>query len=305
MYNQEYENQVRLLLFCLPLLKEVSRLALKGGTAINFFIRDMPRLSVDIDLTYLPIGESREVAVANIQDDLKKLKKLIELRVAGSVVTPYIKNETILRLIVRHKGTQIKIEPSFIVRGALYEPISVNLCDRAKNEFETSAAGISMLSIPEVYAGKICATLNRQHPRDLFDVRNLLNDQGITEEIRRAFVVYLAGDARPMHELLNPNLLDIETVFKREFHRMTVDDVRLEELLKVRDTLIQKISEDLTLNERQFLLSMKLGEPEWNLLPFKNLNKLPALQWKLINVRKIDKTKHQKMVDKLKVALGL
>ena len=139
----------------------------------------------------------------------------------------------------------------------------------------------------------------------MFDVRDLLNDQGITEEIRQAFVVYLAGDARPIHELLNPNLLDIKTVFKREFHRMTVDDVKLEELLKIRDTLIQKIATDLTTNERRFLLSMKLGEPEWNLLPFKNLDKLPALQWKLINVRKMDKVKHQKMVDKLKAVLGL
>jgi len=115
----------------------------------------------------------------------------------------------------------------------------------------------------------------------------------------------LAGDARPMHELLNPNLLDIKTVFKREFHRMTVDDVKLEELLKVRDTLIQKIATDLTTNERKFLLSMKLGEPEWNLLPFKNLDKLPALQWKLINVRKMDKAKHERMIDKLKMVLGL
>ena len=56
----------------------------------------------------------------------------------------------------------------------------------------------------ELYAGKLCAALDRQHPRDLFDVHILLKGAGVASPIRRAFTVYLAAHNRPMHELLQP-----------------------------------------------------------------------------------------------------
>ncbi len=306
MYSKEYEKQVRLLLQCLPLLEEVDRFALKGGTAINFFLKNMPRLSVDIDLTYLPI-EPREETFANMQSDLKKLGNLIEQRVSDSRVSTQVAQNTghVVRLLVYANGTQIKVEPSFVVRGTLYPPERLNLCKRAEDEFEMSVKNVKTLSSSEIYAGKICAALNRQHPRDLFDIHVLLNEQGITDKIRQALVVYLAGDARPLSEMLRPNLLDIEATYQRQFHRMTMEEITLDELLTAREKLIQKISEELTLNERKFLLSIKLGEPQWDLLPFKNLEQLPSLQWKLINIKKMDKNKHQKMVGKLKDILDL
>jgi len=306
MYSKEYDKQVRLLLQCLPLLEKLDRFALKGGTAINFFLKNMPRLSVDIDLTYLPI-ESREETFANMQKDLKKFGNTIQKTVPNSRISMQIAQKTghVVRLLVYANGTQIKVEPSFVVRGALYPPEYLDLCERAENEFEMSVKNVKTLSSSEIYAGKICAALNRQHPRDLFDIYVLLNEQGITDKIRQAFVVYLAGDARPLHEMLQPNLLDIEAIYQRQFHRMTMEDITLNELLTARAKLIKKISEELTLNERKFLLSIKLGEPQWDLLPFKNLEQLPSLQWKLINIKKMDKNKHKKMVDKLKEVLGL
>jgi hypothetical protein len=191
------------------------------------------------------------------------------------------------------------------MRGTLYPPEYLDLCQRTENEFEMSVKNVKTISSSEVYAGKICAALNRQHPRDLFDIHLLLKEQGITKATRQAFVVYLAGDSRPLHEMLQPNLLDITTTYQQQFHRMTIEKISLKELLAARETLIQKISEDLTLNERKFLLSMKLGEPQWGLLPFKNLEQLPSLQWKLINIKKMDKIKHQKMANKLKAVLEL
>ncbi|HCU05733.1 MAG TPA: hypothetical protein DIC51_05560 [Coxiellaceae bacterium] len=306
MYSKEYEKQVRLLLQCLPLLEELDRFALKGGTAINFFLKNMPRLSVDIDLTYLPI-EPREETFANIQSDLKKFGDFIKQAIPNSRVSFQILPQTrqVVRLLVYANETQIKIEPSFVIRGTLYSPEYLNLCERAENEFEMSVRQVKTLSSSEIYAGKICAALNRQHPRDLFDIYVLLNEQGISDPIRQAFVVYLAGDARPFHEMLQPNFLDIESTYQRQFHHMTRNDIALDELLETRKRLVHKISEELMLNERKFLLSMKLGEPEWDLLPFKNLEQLPSLQWKLINIRKMDKKKHAKMVDKLKSALKL
>lgn len=75
-FQEIYKNQVSLLLEVLPVLNEFKCFALKGGTAINLFIHDMPRLSVDIDLTYLPI-ESRDVFLSNIETKLLKMKRLI------------------------------------------------------------------------------------------------------------------------------------------------------------------------------------------------------------------------------------
>ena len=66
-FQEVYKNQVALLLEVLPVLNDFKCFALKGGTAINLFIHDMPRLSVDIDLTYLPI-ESRDIFLQNIQE---------------------------------------------------------------------------------------------------------------------------------------------------------------------------------------------------------------------------------------------
>jgi predicted nucleotidyltransferase component of viral defense system len=235
------------------------------------------------------------------------LRNLIEKTIPNSRISMQVAQNTghVVRLLVYANGTQIKVEPSFVVRGTLYQPEYLDLCRQAEDEFEMSVKSVKTLSSSEIYAGKICAALNRQHPRDLFDIHVLLNEQGITDKIRQAFVVYLAGDARPLHEMLSPNLLDIETTYRRQFHRMTMEEISLDKLLAARENLIQKISEELTLSERKFLLSIKLGEPQWDLLPFKNLEQLPSLQWKLINIRKMDKAKHRKMVDKLKDVLGL
>lgn len=54
MISEPYRAQMDLLLQVLPLVAKEESFALKGGTAINLFVRDMPRLSVDIDLTWLP-----------------------------------------------------------------------------------------------------------------------------------------------------------------------------------------------------------------------------------------------------------
>ncbi len=71
-----YKRQVALLLDILPEVAKETCFALHGGTAINLFIRDMPRLSVDIDLTYLPL-ESREASLKNISDALSRIRDYI------------------------------------------------------------------------------------------------------------------------------------------------------------------------------------------------------------------------------------
>ncbi len=64
---------------------------------------------------------------------------------------------------------------------------------------------IPVLSFADLYGGKICAALDRQHPRDLFDIKLLSEARGLNEEVSQAFVIYLASHNRPMSELLSPN----------------------------------------------------------------------------------------------------
>jgi len=71
MARERYMRQVALLVRTLPYIARHEAFALKGGTAINLFYRDMPRLSVDIDLTYLPLtaGETLGAAASSALAD--------------------------------------------------------------------------------------------------------------------------------------------------------------------------------------------------------------------------------------------
>jgi hypothetical protein len=141
--------------------------------------------------------------------------------------------------------------------------------------------------VEEIYASKLVAALDRQHPRDLFDVLGLFEDGGITPRMRRAFVVYLAGHNRPMHELLPPNRKALQPAFENEFVGMTRDPVTLESLETVRERLITELPQSFDDKERRFLLSMKSLQPDWSLLELPDIERLPALQWKLRNLEKL------------------
>lgn len=233
MYNEVYVEQVKLLLRCLPALRQSSVFALKGGTAINLFFRDLPRLSVDLDLTYVPLA-ARDESIHQIQTELQSLKKSIEQDNHDTQVYERRsqKSNHILKLLVSHKNVTVKIEPNFILRGALF-PIELHtLHNTVVNEFSLFVDQVPILCKEEVFAGKICAALNRQHPRDLFDIKYLLEREGISEKIRQAFVIYLASSPRPMHELLMPNLLDIEHLYQKEFKFMTKKNNRTNKLAR-------------------------------------------------------------------------
>jgi hypothetical protein len=166
----------------------------------------------------------------------------------------------------------------------------MDLCAAAQKHFG-SFVSVSTLSMADLYGGKICAALDRQHPRDLFDVKLLIEDTGIMPEIRRSFVVYLAGHNRPMNELLSPNLQDIRSLYDDQFMGMTRDEVPLPVLQQLQENLPGMLVQSIDDDEKQFLLSMKYGEPQWDRLGIENLEQFPALQWKLINIRKMKPAK--------------
>ncbi|NOX87436.1 MAG: nucleotidyl transferase AbiEii/AbiGii toxin family protein [Calditrichaeota bacterium] len=295
-----FYRQANLLLDILPLITtDEERFALKGGTAINFFIRNLPRLSVDIDLTYLPT-EDRRTTLQNIDRALKELGKRIEKRfpAIGIVAKKIENNRFTIGLIVRYKNASVKIEPNLVVRGSVYPPKKRILAPKAQEVFE-KAVQVQTLSFADLYAGKICAALDRQHPRDLFDIKLLLENEGLSEETRLAFIVYLVSHNRPMAELLNPNKINIASIFDSEFKGMTYEPVALEELIETRDKLIEGIKRILTKNDKEFLISVKSGEPDWKKFPIDHIKELPAVQWKLQNIRRMDKIKRREALKKL------
>ena len=304
-FDSIYMAQVDLLLDVLPVINKFECFALKGGTAINLFIRNMPRLSVDIDLAYIPI-ESRQVFLTNLTYQLLEMKKLIEE--LNLIVKPsYTKDQQLAKLLVSKGQAVIKVEPNLVIRGSAFDCEEYNICQRAQDQF-LKFSRVKTLSFADLYGGKICAALDRQHPRDLFDIKLLLDDQGLTHSVRQAFIIYLISSPRPINELLNPNpnLGNFEKIFNKEFSGMTNEiSVTQEELVRVRSHLTQLILKGFTENERKFLISLKTGLPDWSLMSIQGIEKLPAILWKLENIKKIPDSNRKKLIEKLKIILKL
>ena len=299
--RDSYRAQVELLIRCLPAVARVPDFALKGGTAINLFLRDMPRLSVDIDLTYVPVSD-RDAALTNIRAKLATIAEALKRTVPG--VNARVIEGDAPKLLVDKSGARIKVEPSVVIRGSLVPPVSSELCLAAQEAYELFVE-IQRLDSADLYAGKLCAALDRQHPRDLFDVMHLQAAGPIPDSTRQAFVAYLAGHRRPIAELLQPNHKPIEDLFANHFAGMTEEPVELAELEAAREQLFEWAASALTDSERRFLLSVKQGEPDWSLLPFEGLDRWPAIQWKLHNIGQMGPRSHKKALDRLRGVLGL
>ena len=302
MFDVQYERQTELLLRLLPALEEHPCFALKGGTAINLFVRDMPRVSVDIDLTYLPI-KPRTETLEEISESLHAFACSSLGRIPNANVHEHHSQGYLIRATCETPEATIKIEPNTVLRGTIYPSVVLDLAETARQRFGLYAR-VRTLSTADLYGGKLCAALDRQHPRDLFDVKLLLEEEGITPEIRRAFVIYLASHNRPMHELLSPNLKDISAAFETQFVGMTEEPVDIVDLVEIQRRLPEELVSQLDEDERSFLLSMKRAEPEWTRLGIDHLEQLPALQWKLQNIQKMGPAKRREMLELLERTLA-
>ncbi len=303
MIENIYFKQAELLLRIIPFIAKESVFALKGGTAINFFVRDLPRISVDLDLAYLPVGE-RVISLENINAALVRISRDIESRIPGTKVTSRKTrgSDLLSGLFVQRQEVSVKIEPNLVLRGSVYPPESRVISPKAVELFEISVE-CPILAEKELYAGKICAALDRQHPRDLFDIMMLLKYGSFSADIRKAFVVYLISHDRPMVELLNPGLVDIRPVFETEFQGMTLEEVTCEDLEKTREDLVSMITGGLTVTEKQFIVSVKEGTPRWELIGVEGIENLPAVRWKLLNIGRMSLSKHKRAVRKLRDCL--
>lgn len=300
--DSPYYRQVQLLVQVLPLVALEHCFALKGGTAINLFVRDLPRLSVDIDLVYLPI-KTRDDSLADIKQAFDRLSKAIQQSLVGTEVhKSYEDKPDALRLLVKRGGVQIKVELSPVMRGTVYESESREVSESVEDEF--GYVDMPVVSLADLYGGKVCAALDRQHPRDLFDVKQLLENEGLTKEIRKAALVYLISHNRPIAELLAPTLKDIRGIYESEFVRMAEDEVSLDELVEARRKLVEQFAGGISENEKAFLLSFKRRSPDWTLLELEGVEELPAVKWKQLNLKRMSAEKHAEALRRLEAVIG-
>ena len=290
-----WTRQVQLLVRLLPYIGREPGFALKGGTAINLFLRDLPRLSVDIDLTWLPI-EPRETALSNIHNTLLRISEAAQHDLPIHIQAPTSQKEA-LRLLVSSTDAQIKIEVSPVLRGAVFPAVTMDIHERVEEQF--GFARLPVLSFADLYAGKICAALDRQHPRDLFDIKLLFEHEGLNRTLIQTFLVYLISHNRPIAELLNPRRIDIRRLFEGEFRQMTREPVTIEELEAAREKLIHDILTSLNEADKQFLFSFKSRMPDWPCLELEGIQELPAVRWKLQNLNRMSDEKHRQALEKL------
>lgn len=261
MINQEYKERVRLLLRIIPIISTEECFAVHGGTAINLFVQNLPRYSVDIDLTYIPV-EPREASLTHIKERLKEIKAKIEAAILGIAV-----REVPNKLICTHNGHFVKVEVNDVKRGIIAPPVELPLCDLAQEDFGVFCKA-RIVPLSQLYGGKITAALDRQHPRDLFDVSLMLDYIKEFSEIKRGFIFCLLGSDRPILESLNPNFND-----------------------------------HLTPTDKAFLLGFEDGTPDWDASEYRDFQHYPSVQWKLFNIQKLkfrNQKKHEDGLRKLK-----
>ncbi len=277
--KDQYKKQVDLLLQVLPEVAKESCFALHGGTAINLFVRELPRLSVDIDLTYIPI-EDRQTSLENISSALIRIKANVERAIPMVTI---IHQPNHLKLQVSNQRAQIKVEVNPINRGVLEAPEKMILCNRAQEEFDAFCE-VPVVPFGQLYGGKICAALDRQHPRDLFDIKLLLENEGVTEQIIPGLMLTILSSKRPIHELLNPNFLDQQSAMMNQFEGMTSELFPYEQYKATRQELVNTIGLNLNDLDKRFLLSVNNTDPDWSIY---DLERFPAIQWKLQHLVKL------------------
>lgn len=299
-FAPNYRAQVELLVQTLPHIANEQWFAMKGGTAINLFVRDLPRLSVDIDLTYLPI-QSREASLAEIDAVLIRVADQIRKSMPGVRVQTPRSGATLTKLTIRDRGVQIKVEVTPVLRGCVFDPEIRAVVPAVEDAF--GFAEMSIVSLPDLYAGKIVAALDRQHPRDLFDVREMLAHEGVNHRLRQAFIVYLLSHGRPMGEVLNSSQKDITQEFERGFRGMTAHPVDLNDLIAARERLVAEIVGAMPDDHRAFLLSFEMGAPDWSLLGIDVAPELPAVRWRQQNLDTLSAEARRELVARLEMAL--
>lgn len=285
--NANYVDTVRLLLAIAPAVFASGRFAMKGGTALNLFVQEMPRLSVDIDLVFVDHRADRPSALQTIAQELAAVQSALADKGYRAHLPANAEGDDV-KLVVSDEATQVKVEVNIVFRGTVLPVESRPLVPSAQELFTTDLA-VPVLATAELYGSKLVAAMDRQHPRDIFDVMHMLDHFGWQAGVVDCFVAYLAGHNRPVHEVLFSKAKPLEPAFTNEFAGMTRNVIELDTLAHVQARLLEELPRQLTAAHREFLLTMVQGSPAWERMPMKHLHELPALKWKLMNLAQLRK----------------
>ena len=285
-------------LFHHPFLK--GRLALKGGTALNLFLFDLPRLSIDLDLNYA--GSSK---LEVMRAERPKVEQAIEAVCAREGFTvrrgPSADEHAGGKFSLRYEsalgtGGDLAIDLNYMFRIPLWPIVTQN----SRPIGMAQARGIPMLNLHELVAGKLAALLSRKASRDLFDVHLLLRSTDLDEEcLRLAFVVYGAMNRRDWREVsvqdANSSAKELRDQLLPFLRRDFLDSMR--DALSWATSLVEECREMLgcvlPLNDAEIEFLNRLldyGEIKPTLLTrdeqlAERIRQHPMLEWKALNVR--------------------
>jgi hypothetical protein len=279
-----FRARLQLLTDLLPVISRERRFALKGGTAINLFEHDLPRLSVDVDLTWLPVGDfatdQRDISAA--LDAIANELRAPPLRLHVTRSAPLGRAE-ITRLIASRPGARVQIETTPVMRGTVH-PVRI-LVVQPRVQAAFGFAQMQVLDFADLYAGKLAAALSRQHPRDWFDVGLLLDSGRLDAALWRTFLVYLTASPKPAVEILEPGEpRDLPATFRTQFEGMTATPVTAESLLATRRRLLETIPERMDDAAHEFLRSVEREAPDFGLIGLPHAAELPGVRRKLQNL---------------------
>lgn len=301
MNDEAYKRQVALLIRIMPSVYRIKDFAVHGGTAINLFHKDMPRYSVDIDLTYIPI-QNRDESLTNINQHLLTLKAYIEKSIPGVKVEH---KPDVWKLLCTQNGAIVKIEVNGTKRGLIGAVEDKMLCQKAGNEFNMTCKARTV-SYSQLYGGKITAALSRQHPRDLFDYKYM--DIASFNDVKDGFMLCLLGGDKPIIEYLQPNTIDQTEALENQFEGMSKTPFLYSDYMEARKDLIEQVNTNLTNADKEFLVSFENGVPDWSKCCAGNLSNYPSVKWKIQNITKLKENnpqKHQQGVVKLQSFLEI
>lgn len=291
--TQVYAQKVELLLRLIPIVMEEGVFAVHGGTAINLFLKNLPRYSVDIDLTYIPLSD-RNASLDDINLHLQSICNKAKKAFKGMHIVP---NYSTCKLLCEYRGKQVKVEVNQTKRGLVGgDAVTIPLSDKAQEEFGLYCEA-NIVPLTQLYGGKIAAALSRQHPRDLFDVRHM--DIPLAD-CREGLIFCLLGSDRPIHESFAPRLIDQREAMVNQFKGMTDIPFTYDKFEATRSKLIADVNQLMNEADKRFLISFELGNPQWEGYEFEYFKDYPSVKWKLLNLEKLAKQNPKKLEEEAK-----
>lgn len=299
--NNIYRQKVELLLRILPFVTDEECFAIHGGTAINLFVKYLYRLSVDIDVTYIPI-EDRNTSLLRINEALERISDRVKRTFRDVRVIPRL---DISKITCESRGCQVKIEVNQTKRGLVCgDAILYPLCEKAQEMFGMEVDA-RIVSLPQLYGGKISAALSRQHPRDLFDIKQM--DIPLTD-VKEGLIFCLLGSDRPIHESFAPNLIDQHEAMERQFSGMSEIPFTYNDFEATREKLVNDVNSVMTEDDRRFLIGFEELSVDWENSPYSSFKEYPSVRWKMQNLQKLKASNPKKLnaeADKLRNIFGM